>query len=113
MESERGGGHEPGAHDNAGGGRVKKKRLLEGHAARAAERHRQRVALQQAAREQRVEEGVTYSVGAPLRKHSVKKVDRPDRVEGAKKRHRLAGRASPTPPSGRLIRHKALVKSHS
>ena len=54
-----------------------------------------------------------YSVGAPLRKHSVKKVDRPDRVEGAKKRHRLAGRASPTPPSGRLIRHKALVKSHS
>ena len=55
----------------------------------------------------------SYSVGAPLRKHSVKKVDRPDRVEGAKKRHRLAGRASPTPPSGRLIRHKALVKSHS
>ena len=60
AESERGEGSMMSTqHSSTGDGGTTKKRLLGGHAAKAAARHRQRVALQQAMREQSVEEGVT------------------------------------------------------
>ena len=58
--SERGGSNTAGAHQsNTHVGGTTRKRLLNGYAAQAAARHRQRVALQQAARQQQAEEGVT------------------------------------------------------
>ena len=58
--SERGGSNTAGAHQsNTQVGGTTRKRLLNGYAAQAAARHRQRVALQQAARQQQAEEGVT------------------------------------------------------
>ena len=58
--SERGGSNTAGAHQsNTHVGGTTRKRLLNGYAAQAAARHRQRVALQQATRQQKAEEGVT------------------------------------------------------
>ena len=59
AERGRGEGNMTSTQTSTGEGGTTKKRLLGGHAAKAAARHRQRVALQQAMREQSAEEGVT------------------------------------------------------